>query len=57
VTRLDNYFVSLYSINENNFNKICENVFHILKSEIDNYAPKTKLTRKQKKLFQKPWVT
>ena len=38
---------------EEDFNKFN----YTLKSIIDKYAPKTTITRKQKKLRQKPWIT
>ena len=55
--KLKIYFDNLEHINKNNINKVCENFVQLIKDEIENFAPLTNLSRKQKKLVKKPWIT
>ena len=55
--KLKIYFDNLEHINKNNINKVCENFVQLIKDEIEKFAPWTNLSRKQKKLVKKPWLT
>ena len=55
--KLKIYFDNLEHINKNNINKVCENFVQLIKDEIENFAPLTNLSRKQKKLVKKPRIT
>ena len=43
--------------NPNNLNTIFSDFIKIVKTAIDNYAPLVKLSRRQRKLKLKPWIT
>ena len=55
--KLKIYFDYLEHINKNNINRVCENFVQLMKDEIENFATLTNLSRKQKKLVKKPWLT
>ena len=52
-----NFFPQDNAINPNNLNMIFNNFINIVKTAIDNYAPLKKLSRRQRKLKLKPWIT
>ena len=52
-----NFFLQDNAINPNNLNMIFNNFINIVKTAIDNYAPLQKLSRRQRKLKLKPWIT
>ena len=52
-----NFFPQDNAINPNNLNMIFNNFINIFKTAIDNYAPLKKLSRRQRKLKLKPWIT
>jgi len=54
---LKNYFETVEDINKHNLNKIFGDVLSIIKQHIEINAPTIKLTRKQKRLAGKPWLT
>ena len=51
------FFPQDNAINSNNLNKIFSDFIKIVKTAIDNYAPLIKLSRRQRKLKLKPWIT
>ena len=51
------FFPQDNAINPNNLNIISNNFINIVKTAIDNYAPLKKLSRRQRKLKLKPWIT
>jgi len=54
---LKNYFETVEDINKHKLNKIFGDVLSIIKQQIEINAPTIKLTRKQKRLARKPWLT
>ena len=52
-----NFFPQDNAINPNNLNMIFNNFIKIVKTAIDNYAPPKTLSRRQRKLKLKPWIT
>ena len=52
-----NFFPQDNAINPNDLNMIFNNFINIVKTAIDNYAPLKKLSRRQRKLKLKPWIT
>lgn len=56
--KFEKFFNTNYlTISENNLNCLFDQFYSIITSTIDHHAPKKKLTRKQKKLQNKPWLT
>ena len=45
------------ALNIENFNELFNQFVHIILSTIDTHVPLKSLTRKQKKLKSKPWIT
>ena len=52
-----NFFPQDNAINPNNLNMIVNNLINIVKTAFYNYAPLKKLSRRQRKLKLKPWIT
>ena len=55
--RLDDLFQTNSVTNENNLQELFNNFHSIFTQVIDIHAPLKKLTRKQKRLQHKPWIT
>ena len=51
------FFSAQPALNIENFNKLFNQFAHIILSTIDTHAPLKSLTRKDKKLKSKPWIT
>ena len=56
-TKLDNFMSKINAITESNINDIFNSFYSLLTSIINAHAPLKKLTRKQKRLKNKPWIT
>ena len=56
-TDLDNYFSHRPTPSNENFNELFNNFVHIISHSIDNHAPLRPISRKMRKLLQKPWIT
>ena len=54
---LSAFFHQNKELNDYNFNHRFRDFIEIVKSKIDKHAPLKKLTRKQRKLKCKPWIT
>ena len=54
---LSAFFHQNKELNDYNFNRRFRDFIEIVKSKIDKHAPLKKLTRKQRKLKCKPWIT
>ena len=54
---LSNFFYALPDITSENFNKIFDDFTTTILAKIDSHAQVTKLSRKKRKLFHKPWIT
>ena len=54
---LYNFFLINNNFNHDNFNKLFSDFIEIIKSAIDHHAPFKKLSRRQRKLKQKPWIS
>ena len=54
---LDFFFFNLSLLTKDNFNENFEKFTNIVSSTIDKLAPLTKLSRRQLKLYSKPWLT
>ena len=56
-TELDNFMSNINAITESNINDIFDSFYSLLTSTINALAALKKLTRKQKRLKNKPWIT
>ena len=56
-TKLNNFMSNINAITESNINDIFDSFYSLLTSTINAHAPLKKLTRKQKRLKSKPWIT
>ena len=56
-TNLSLYFEKLPALNNGNYNKIFDGFSQTIPSTIDIHAPKKKLSRRQQRLQNKPWLT
>ena len=56
-TDLDNYFSHRSILFNENFNKLFNNFVHIISYSIDIHAPLRPISRRIRKLLQKPWIT
>ena len=54
---LNEFFFAQPALSIENFNKLFNRFAHIILSTIDTHAPIESLTRKEKKLKSKPWIT
>ena len=45
------------TINENNFDQLFIKFYSLIAQTIDKYAPMKKLSKKQKRLLRRPWIT
>ena len=54
---LNFFFFNLPLLTKDNFNENFEKFTNIVSSTIDKHAPLTKLSRRQLKLYSKPWLT
>ena len=54
---LYNFFLINNNFNHDNFNQLFSDFIEIIKSAIDHHAPFKKLSRRQRKLKQKPWIS
>ena len=55
--RLDNFFPQMNTITKNNINDVFDEFYSLITKTISNHAPLKKLSRKQKRLKSKPWMT
>ena len=55
--KIDNFMSVVDTLTENNVNDIFNEFYSLLTSTINIYAPLKKLSRKQKRLINKPWIT
>ena len=56
-TDLDNYFSHRPTLSNKNFNKLFNNFVHIISHSIKTHVPLRPISRRMRKLFQKPWIT
>ena len=56
-TDLDNYFSHRPTLSNENFNELFNNFVHIISHSIDTQAPLRPISRRMRKLLQKPWIT
>ena len=56
-TDLENYFWYRAALSNKNFNELFNNFVHIISHCIDTHAPLRPISRRMRKLFQKPWIT
>ena len=56
-TDLDNYFSHRPTLSNENFNELFNNFVHIISHSIDTHAPLRPISRRMRKLLQKPWIT
>ena len=56
-TDLDNYFSHRPTLSNENFNELFNSFVHIISHSIDTHAPLRPISRRMKKLLQKPWIT
>ena len=56
-TDLDNYFSHRPTLSSENFNELFNNFVHIISHSIDTHAPLKPISRRMRKLLQKPWIT
>ena len=54
---INSFFLTISYIDGNNFDAIFDHLLQLLTNAITLYAPKRKLTRKQQKLINKPWIS
>ena len=54
---LDNYFSHQPTLSNENFNELFNNFVHIISHSIDTHAPLRAISRRMRKLLQKPWIT
>ena len=47
----------IFEVSENNLNEVCSEFYSLFTSAIDAHGPLTKLSQKQKRLKNKPWIT
>ena len=55
--KLGNLISNDFSLNRDNFNKTFYQFINLIAKIIDKHAPLQRLSRKQKKLASKPWIT
>ena len=55
--KLDQFFSHLPEISSTNFEAVFEEFYHIIKTITNAHAPLKLLSRKQKRLNSKPWIT
>ena len=55
--KLDSFMSVVDTLTENNVNDILNDFYSLLTSTINIHAPLKKLSRKQKRLINKPWIT
>ena len=55
--KLDQFFSHLPEVSSTNFDAIFEEFYHIIKTITNTHAPLKLLSRKQKRLNSKPWIT
>ena len=55
--KLDQFFSHLPEVSSTNFDAIFEDFYHIIKTITNTHAPLKLLSRKQKRLNSKPWIT
>ena len=53
---ISSFFLIISYIDENNFDAIFDEFLQLLANAITTYAPMRKVTRKQQKLINKPWI-
>ena len=56
-TDLDNYFSHRPTLSNENFNELFNSFVHIISRSIDTHAPLRPISRRMRKLLQKPWIT
>ena len=56
-TDLNNYFSHQPTLSNKNFNKLFNNFVYIISHTIDTHAPLRPISRRMRKLLQKPWIT
>ena len=54
---INSFFLTISYIDGNNFDAIFDHFLQLLTNTITLYAPMRKLTRKQQKLINKPWIS
>ena len=54
---LDKQLSGSPKLDENNFDQVFSNFMEVIKITINRHAPLRKLTRRQKRLNKKPWIT
>ena len=54
---LGNLISNTFPLNRHNFNKTFDQFVNLIAKIIDKHAPLQRLSRKQKKLASKPWIT
>ena len=54
---LGNLISNNFSLNRDNFNKTFDQFVNLIAEIIDKHAPLQRLSRKQKKLASKPWIS
>ena len=56
-SQFNQFFPQLYTVTENDFNNKFEKFYSIIKLIIEKHVPLKKLSRKQHRLKNKPWIT
>ena len=56
-TDLNNYFSYRPTLSNENFNKLFNHVLLTLSRSIDTHAPLRPISRRMRKLLEKPWIT
>ena len=56
-SQFNQFLPQLHTVTENDFNNKFEKFYSIIKLTIENHAPLKRLSRKQQRLKNKPWIT
>ena len=56
-SQFNQFLPQLHTVTENDFNNKFEKFYSIIKLTIENHAPLKKLSKKQQRLKNKPWIT
>ena len=56
-SQFNQFLLQLHAVTQNDFNNKYEKFYSIIKLTIENHAPLKKLSRKQQRLKNKPWIT
>ena len=55
-SQFNQFLTQLYTVTENDFNNKFEKFYSIIKLTIENHAPLKKVSKKQQRMKNKPWI-